>query len=104
MKSIYSAIDEFLFRTRLLNDVKSKTHRAVLEAVFSAPGPLNVTQIQHSTRLPQSSVSGALSDLKNVGLIVEGDKKGKSVYYRVNAEIHAKWIDWIENAIQTIPT
>lgn len=100
--TIYSEIDRFIQATGVLNEIKSRTHRAVLECISQNP-KANVSQIQKHIGLPQSSVSGALADLKKAGLVVEEAKSGKSRFYKIAETNHRDWIDWIDSVIKTIP-
>lgn len=45
-------------------------------------GPLNVSQLQHLSKLPQSTVSQHLSKLKALK-VVTYDRKGLEVHYKV---------------------
>ncbi|PEF61477.1 ArsR/SmtB family transcription factor [Bacillus cereus] len=90
-KSCNMDLDKYEQSANILNVLGNST-RLYIVHVLIAKGPLNVSELWRTIKLPQSTVSQHLIKLKAFKL-VKYERKGLEVYYRVDEAMVIKIVE-----------
>ncbi len=86
-------------RPEFFRALADETRLTVLSRLAAAPEPLTVSEIQSCCGVHLSGVSRHLSQLRDVGL-VEAEKQGREVRYRLRAEEAQELLRGLADALE----